>query len=355
MKTAMRMKNRIPNVRVKRFADCRGSVDAIAATRLGGEQGAKRRLKIVGAPRAETCRVSVAEGGLPLFGFFLAALSVTGFAATFVFGGALTKECGVSAEVLSFLRFAIAGGTMLAAGSVTARGRARLAAPSRGDWLEMALLAPVGTCVMAWCVFMGCARVSTANASMADALTPLMIYLVDALVRRRADLKGLCGLVSGFVGAVLVIRIVDGDGLKLDAYSVGDVYILLSAATWGLYTVFGKRLNRKLGSSVFTTWTMLLGAAIIGLVLPFGDFAWPSTPMAWALAVGLGLVSTLMPFWTWNAAQKYLKTSTLAMTAYFTPVIAMAMGIAFLGDGVTGLQWLGTAFIVCSAVIETRR
>ena len=289
-----------------------------------------------------------------LFGFFLAALSVTGFAATFVFGGALTKECGVSPEVLSFSRFAIAGGTMLAVGLATARGRTRLKSPTRGDWLEMAWLAPVGTCIMAWCVFMGCARVSTANASMADALTPLMIYLVDALVRRRVDLKGLCGLVSGFVGAVLVIRIVDGNGLKLDAYSMGDVYILLSAATWGAYTVFGKRLNRKLGSSAFTTWTMLLGAGMIGLVLPFGDFAWPSTPKAWALVVGLGLVSTLMPFWTWNAAQKYLRTSTLAMTAYFTPVIAMGMGIAFLGEGVTGLQWLGTAFIVCSAVIETR-
>ena len=289
-----------------------------------------------------------------LFGFFLAALSVTGFAATFVFGGALTKECGVSPEVLSFLRFAIAGGTMLAAGLATAKGRVRLLSPTRGDWLEMAWLAPVGTCIMAWCVFMGCARVSTANASMADALTPLMIYLVAALVRRRVDLKGLCGLVSGFIGAVLVIRIVDGSGLKLTAYSLGDVYILLSAATWGVDTVFGKRLNRKLGSSVFTTWTMLLGAAMIGLVLPFGSFAWPSTLKAWMLVVGLGLVSTLMPFWTWNAAQKYLKTPTLAMTAYFTPVIAMAMGIVFLGDGVTGLQWLGTAFIVGSAVIETR-
>ena len=80
-----------------------------------------------------------------------------------------------------------------------------------------------------------------------------------------------------------------------------------------------------------------------------------SSPKAWALVVGLGLVSTLMPFWTWNAAQKYLRTSTLAMAAYFTPVIAMGMGIAFLGEGVTGLQWLGTAFIVCSAVIETGR
>ena len=289
-----------------------------------------------------------------LLGFFLAALSVTGFAATFVFGGALTKECGVSPEVLSFLRFAIAGGAMLAAGAATAKGRARLASPTRGDWLEMAWLAPVGTCIMAWCVFKGCARVSTANASMADALTPLMIYLVDALVRRRVDVKGLCGLASGFIGAVLVIQIVDGNGLKLNAYSMGAVYILLSAATWGVYTVFGQRLNRKLGSSVFTTWTMLLGAGMIGLVLPFGDFAWPSTPKAWALVGGLGLISTLMPFGTWSAAQKYLRTSTLAMTAYFTPVIAMAMGIAFLGEGVTWLQWLGTAFIVGSAAIETR-
>ena len=75
-----------------------------------------------------------------LFGFILAALSVTGFAATFVFGGALTMECGVSAEVLSFLRFAIAGGVMLAVGLATAKGRARLVPPTRGDWLEMAWL-----------------------------------------------------------------------------------------------------------------------------------------------------------------------------------------------------------------------
>ena len=195
-----------------------------------------------------------------LFGFFLAALSVTGFAATFVFGGALTKECGVSAEVLSFLRFVIAGGTMLAVMAATAKGRARLASPTRGDWLEMAWLAPVGTCVMAWCVFMGCARVSTANASMADALTPLMIFAVDAVLRRQVDARGMVGLCCGLVGALLVIQIIHAGGVALEAYSIGDVYILLSAAVWGVYTVCGQKLNRRLGSSVFTTWTMLLVA-----------------------------------------------------------------------------------------------
>ena len=290
-----------------------------------------------------------------IWGFVLAALSVTGFAATFIFGGALTKGDGVSAEVLSFLRFAIAGAAMLAVGSVTPSGRRKLASPTRRDWLSMLWLAPVGTAIMAWCVFMGCARVSTANASMADALTPLMIYVADAVLRRKVDVRGLAGLFCGLVGALLVIQIVHAGGLALEAYSLGDVFILLSAAVWGVYTVCGRELNLRLGSSVFTAWTMLIGAAMMGAVCLLGDFAWPATPRAWLLTLGLGLVSTLLPFWTWNAAQKFLPISTLAMTAYFTPVIAVALGVVFLGEGVTPLQWLGTAFVVASAVVETRR
>jgi len=288
-----------------------------------------------------------------LIGFLLAAVAVTGFAATFVFGGALTKSCGVSPEVLTFLRFAIAGSVMLAV-TASSAGSRRLFAPTRGDWLAMAWLAPVGTSLMAWCVFMGCARVSTANASMADALTPLMIFVFDALWHRRADVRGLIGLAFGFCGALLVIRVVHADGISLEAYSTGDAFIFLSAATWGVYTVLGRRFSRRLGSSTFTVWTMLIGAALMGLVLPFGDFAWPTTLRAWLLVLGLGVVSTLMPFWTWNAAQKYLPVSTLGMTAYFTPVIAVALGVAFLGESVTALQWLGTVFVIASALVETK-
>lgn len=290
-----------------------------------------------------------------IWGFALAALSVTGFAATFVFGGALTKTDGVSSEVLSFLRFAIAGLAMLAIGFATPGQRKRLLAPSRLDWLAMLWLAPVGTILMAWCVFMGCARVSTANASMADALTPLMIFAVDAICRRHVNGRGLLGLFLGLVGALLVIQVVHAGGVALEAYSTGDVFILLSAALWGVYTVCGRSPNRRLGSFVFTTWTMSIGAVMMGVLCLLGDFAWPATPHAWLLTVGLGLVSTLLPFWTWNAAQKYLPISTLAMTAYFTPIIAVALGVVFLQERVTLLQWLGTAFVIASALVETVR
>lgn len=46
------------------FADCRGIVDVIAATRLGGGRKARRHLGVVGMPCAETSRISLPEGDL---------------------------------------------------------------------------------------------------------------------------------------------------------------------------------------------------------------------------------------------------------------------------------------------------
>jgi drug/metabolite transporter (DMT)-like permease len=207
---------------------------------------------------------------------------------------------------------------------------------------------------MAWFVFLGCARVSAANASMADALTPLMIFAAASVKARHIDGRGIFGLLCGFLGALLVIQIIHRGGFALEAYSVGDVYVLLAAATWGVYTVWGRPLITRIGSQSFTTWTMLVGAAAIGVFLPFLDVAWPKDAKSWSLVACLAFVCTLMPFWTWNAAQKYLPMSLLGVTAYFTPVVAVALAAVFLGEKATALQWIGTIFIIVSAVVETK-
>jgi drug/metabolite transporter (DMT)-like permease len=45
----------------------------------------------------------------------------------------------------------------------------------------------------------------------------------------------------------------------------------------------------------------------------------------------------------------------LGVSAYFTPVFAVGLAILFLDEHATGLQWLGTFFIVASALVETGR
>ena len=288
-------------------------------------------------------------------GGVLVTVSVAAFATTFVVGAALTRVDGISPEVLSFLRFVVAGGAMLAWEARAETGRRRLfTKPTRRDWLLFATLGPVGTSVMAWCVFMGCARVSTANASMADALAPLLIFALAAFHTRRVTALQALGVLFGFAGALLVIGVVNRDGLALSAYSTGDVYIFFAAATWAFYSVYGRANITRLGAGPYTAWTMLFGAAAIGLVLPFGTFTWPTTLHAWTLVATLGVVCTLLPFWTWNAAQRYLPLSTLGVSAYFTPVFAVALAAVFLGERATALQWLGIALVSASALVECR-
>jgi len=290
-----------------------------------------------------------------IIGLILAALSALGFASTFVIGSALTRECGVSPVVLSFLRFAIAGSAMTLVACATRRGRSRMAAITAKEAVSIAWLGPVGTSIMAWCVFMGCAHVSSVNASMADALAPLLIFAFAAIRTRRIAGADLACLVCGFVGALLVMQIIDSRGLALRSFSAGDLYVLGGAVTWAVYTVGGTSLILRHGSFVYTVWTMLAGTVAIGLVLPFGDFAWPTTAKAWLLVTALSFVATLLPFWTWNAAQKFLPMSLLGVTAYFIPVVTLALAFAFLGEPSTMLQLLGTLLVIASATIETRR
>lgn len=279
-------------------------------------------------------------------GWLLATLSVVGFASTFVVGAELTKGCGVSPEVLSFLRFLFASLVMLAFRPPLPR--------TWRDRLAVCWLGPVGTALMAWFVFLGCARVSAANASMADALTPLMIFVAAAVKARAIALRGIVGVAVGLVGALLVIQVVNARGIALEAYALGDVFVLLAAVAWGVYTVWGRPVIARLGSFPFTAWTMLAGALAVGVCLPFLDVVWPSGLKAWGLVVCLASVSTLLPFWTWNAAQKYLSVPVLGISAYFTPVFAVALAVVFLGERATALQWLGSVLIAASAVVETK-
>ena len=55
---------RLGTGRYTSFADCRGIMDVITATRLGGGRKARRHLGVVGTPCAETGKVSVADGDL---------------------------------------------------------------------------------------------------------------------------------------------------------------------------------------------------------------------------------------------------------------------------------------------------
>ena len=290
-----------------------------------------------------------------LVGVVLAALGVVGFASVFVVAGELTRHCGVTPASMVVTRFTFAGLALLAwSASSSERRRRAFVEPARRDWLLFAIVGPLGTSFMAWCEFSACSRVGSANAAMTDVIAPLMIFVLAAYRARRAAPWQVIGVLCGFVGALLVIGVVNSGGIALSAYGTGDVFVLCAATMWALYTVAARDPVRRLGAVTYTAWTMLFGVAACLPFLPFADLGWPATPRAWWLMAYLCAVPTIGAFWAWNAAQKFISTETLAMTAYFTPVAALAMGCGLFGETATSMQLLGTLLICAAALVEFR-
>ena len=288
-----------------------------------------------------------------LVGMVLAALGVVGFASTFVVAGELTRHCGVTPMAIVVTRFAFAGLVLLAWCSSSAERRQCLfVKPTRRDWMMFAIVGPLGTILMAWCEFSACSRVGSANAAMTDVIAPLMIFVLAAWRTRRVAPWQIAGVLCGFAGALLVIGVVNSDGIALSAYGTGDLFVLGAATMWALYTVAARDPVRRLGSVTYTAWTMLSGAVACLPFLPFADPVWPATPRAWGLMAYICVVPTIGAFCAWNAAQKFIQTETLAMTAYFTPVAALAIGCLLFGETATAMQLLGTLVICAAALVE---
>ena len=291
--------------------------------------------------------------GRCLVGMALAALGVVGFASVFVVAGELTRNCGVTPVSIVVTRFTFAALALLAWSACSTERRRRVfVMPTRRDWLLFAIVGPLGTSLMAWCEFSACSRVSSANVAMTDVIAPLMIFVFVAWRAHRAAPWQIAGVLCGFVGALFVIGIVTANGVALSAYGTGDVFVLCAATMWALYTVAARDPVRRLGAVTYTAWTMLFGVLACLPFLPFAEFGWPTTSRAWWLVAYLSAVPTIGAFWAWNAAQKFISTETLAITAYFTPVAALAIGRWLFGEAATPMQLLGTLLICAAALVE---
>jgi len=288
-----------------------------------------------------------------LVGIVLATLGVIGFASTFVVAGELTRHCGVTPMAIVVTRFTFAGLTLLAWSACSTERRRRVfVMPTRRDWLLFAIVGPLGTSLMAWCEFSACSRVGSANAAMTDVIAPLMIFIFAACRARRVAPWQIAGVLCGFAGALLVIGVVNSGGIALSAYGTGDVFVVCAAMMWALYTVAARDPVRRLSSVTYTAWTMLFGVVACLPFLPFADLGWPETSRAWWLVAYLCVVPTIGAFCAWNAAQKFIPTETMAMTAYFTPVAALAIGCWIFGETATSMQLLGTLLICAAALVE---
>ena len=254
---------------------------------------------------------------------------------------------GVAVPVLVFARVAIGSAVLLPL--AIRRGQIRVLA---GRWRWLALFAVVEI-MLPW------ALLSDAERHLSSSLTGLLIAVVPIIGLVLARLTGgpeqltavrWAGLLAGLGGvALLAGPHLEGGG----AWPIAEVILVaLCYATGPLIA------NRKLGDLPGLGMTAVcLAAAALVYAAPAAALTWPATtPSAAVLGslAGLGVLCTALAFVLFFQLIAEAGPARATVITYVNPAVAVALGVAVLGEPLTPAIVAAFVLILAGSVLATR-
>lgn len=152
--------------------------------------------------------------------------------------------------------------------------------------------------------------------------------------------------VLAILGIVLIIPQWDGPQ-HIDL--TGAALALTAGLCWGLYIVFGQRIDGTISSKAAVS----IGMIVAGLVvLPFG-IATTGVELfqirMWPLAFGVAILSSALPYWLEMIALRALPARNFGILMSLEPVIAALSGYLFLAETLTLKQMTAIALVIAAS------
>jgi drug/metabolite transporter (DMT)-like permease len=246
--------------------------------------------------------------------------------------------------LMAGLRWTFAGG--LLAAYMMSRGE-RLPRPSA--WGHAVLLGflmlVLGNGGVVWAEMF----VPSGLAAVIVASSPFWMAGVEALRSdgERMTRRTAVGLTLGFLGIVVLIwpELAQGPGGR--GFVFGVVALQIACLGWSIGSSYSKRHGRSENVFMATAAQMLAGGVMmlaIGTVR--GEWATIGFSTRTALAFGyLSTIGAIGGFVAYTYALRHLPVSLVSLYAYINPVIAVALGVAVLGEPFTARMALAAALV----------
>ena len=220
-------------------------------------------------------------------------------------------------------------------------------------WVVAVLLNVIPGIFYAWAETV----VTSVLAGIINAVTPLMTLLAIMAVNRQEKPKAfqIIGLFIGFLGVLTVLGAWNGLGDN----PFWAIVVLMSAVTcYGISFPYTRRfvMPHGLKSESIVSMQLLLAAVTL---LPFflfnGVERYEYMPGPLLAMLALGVFGSGLAY-LWNFKVMELAGSAIASSVtYLTPVVAIIVGIIFLGEKVTWYEPVGGLIVLLGAAIAQER
>lgn len=211
-----------------------------------------------------------------------------------------------------------------------------------------------GTLGLALCYFAYFTTIQTATLSVAVVMlysAPIMVTLMAAvLFKEKITPIKMVSLIFAFAGCVLMSGILGGSDVAL---SWTGLFIgFLSGLGYALYSIGSRMALLHYDTTTVTAYTFIF--AVLGL-LPLTPIRatvdlFVANPIAIASALGLGLLSTLIPYTIYVLALNYIEVGKAAVLSFIEPVTATVLSVTLFHEAL-GLNGVIAIILILVSVI----
>jgi len=220
--------------------------------------------------------------------------------------------------------------------------------PAWGDWVgwrRLLVLAALNIGVFQALLFVAAYRLPGGVAAVVGAIGPLVVMgLAWALDHRRPPALALAAGAAGVLGMAALLL---SPGARWDL--VGVAAALAGTVCMAAGTFWSRRWKPDLPVLAFTGWQLLAGGVMLAPVAWLADPPLPALTAANVAGyVYLSLAGALVAYALWFRGVARLPSVAVSSLGLLSPVTAVVLGWALLGQAMTGLALAGMLVVLGS-------
>lgn len=220
----------------------------------------------------------------------------------------------------------------------------------KGDWIHFFVVGGIGYYLQILVNMMGLARLGASTAALINALNPVTITIISAIVLKEGiRFVHIICIVLSVISTVIISR-----GTTGNAEMVGLLLSLSAVIFWSIASVDIKRMSAKYGSMTVTLYGSLISmifyvpTAAYDLVRHEGVRLTMSSTLA---IIYLGVVGAALGSYLWGVALSSLEASFCSMFYPLQAIFSALMGAALLNEKLHSSFYWGVLLTAVSVVL----
>lgn len=210
----------------------------------------------------------------------------------------------------------------------------------------LTLLAVLSVTAFNTLAYIGLQYTTATNGTLLNSFIPIFILIISSLFfAEKINSRQIAGVIVSLLGVFIILSKLDISVIQQLSFNKGDLWILVGALDWALYSIFLKRYRPSdLSGLSFLGTTMILGLIVLlplYLINPFNEAGLIMNQSTLSALLYIALFPSIFAYLAWNYGISKVGASIGGQFIHLMPLFGALMAVVFLNEKIQLYHLLG--------------